>query len=186
MYFSKKRIKALSEIIQNSGTVPIKITFDIGWCDVLELKDTVNILFHAWSIFWKKQYYSRHFAFSGILRKLFIAYDAKSERLKPYFSLLVLSRTPDTDIQNIEHRLYVAWVNALKQHADVAVTVVIPEQETIEETVRVFCTADAIEYAGRDDEPTRVGRTVEETIKTVKERHRFFASSGLFKNVRCF
>ena len=161
----------------------MQITCDIGWCDPLELKDTVDILFHVWNIFWKKQYYSRHFAFKGILRRLCIAYDTQQECCKPYVSLLVLLPTADTDIRNIEHRLYIAWIKALGQHTDAAVFVAVIEKEAMEEAVRVFCTADTIEYAGRDDEPTRVGRTVEETIKTVKERHRFFASGGLFKNV---
>ena len=183
MYFSKKRIKALSEIIQNSGTVPIKITFDIGWCDVLELKDTVNILFHAWSIFWKKQYYSRHFAFSGILRRLCIAYDTQRECCKPYISLLVLLPTEDTDIRNIEHRLYIAWIKALGQHTDAAVSVAVIEKEAMEEAVRVFCTADTIKHSERNDEPTRVGRAIEECIKAAKGRHRFVAVGGLFKNI---
>nr|WP_180487246.1 hypothetical protein [Treponema socranskii] len=180
MYFSKKRIKALTEIIQNSGTTSIKITFDIGWCDVLELKDTVDILFHAWSFFWKKQYYSRYLAFKGILRRLRITYDAKKECCKPYISLLVLLSTEDTDIRNIEHRLYIAWITALGQHTDAAVSVAVIEKEAMEETVRVFCTADTIE---QNDEPTRVGRAIEECIKAAKGRHRFVAVGGLFKNI---
>ena len=163
MYFSKKRIKALTEIIQNSGTTSIKITFDIGWCDVLELKDTVDILFHAWSFFWKKQYYSRYLAFKGILRRLCIAYDAKKECCKPYISLLVLLPTEDTDIRNIEHRLYIAWIKSLGQHTDAAVSVVVIEKEAMEEGVRVFCTADTIE---RNDEPTRVGSKRKEGIRS--------------------
>ena len=180
MYFSKKRIKALTEIIQNSGTTSIKITFDIGWCDVLELKDTVDILFHAWSIFWEKQYYSRHFAFREIVRRLCITYDAQRECCKPYISLLVLLPTEDTDIRNIEHKLYIAWIKALGQHTDAAVSVAVIEKEAMEETVRVFCTADTIE---RNDEPTRVGRMIEEYINAAKGKHRFVAVGGLFKTI---
>ena len=183
MYFSKKRIKALTEIIQNSGTTSIKITFDIGWCDVLELKDTVDILFHAWSFFWKKQYYSRHLAFKGILRRLRITYDTKKECCKPYISLLVLLPTGDTDIRNIEHRLYIAWIKALGKHNDAAVSVAVIEKEAMEEAVRVFCTADTIKHSERNDEPTRVGRAIEECIKAAKGRHRFVAVGGLFKNI---
>lgn len=180
MYFSKKRIKALTEIIQNSGTTSIKITFDIGWCDPLDLKDTIDILFYAWNIFWKKQYYSRHFAFSGILRSLRITYDTKKECCKPYISLLVLLPIEDTDIRNIEHRLYIAWIKALGQHTDAAVSVAVIEKEAMEETVRVFCTADIIE---QNDEPTRVGRMIEENVKIAKGKHRFVAVGGLFKNI---
>ncbi|WP_315450986.1 hypothetical protein [uncultured Treponema sp.] len=180
MYFSKKRIISLTQILATHGSLPVHITCDIGWCDPLELKDTVDILFHAWNIFWKKQYYSRYLAFRGILRRLCITYDAKKECCKPYISLLVLLPTGDTDIRNIEHRLYIAWITALGQHTDAAVSVAVIEKEAMEETVRVFCTVDTIE---QNDEPTRVDRTVQETIKTIKERHRFFAFGGLFKNV---
>nr|WP_180487189.1 hypothetical protein [Treponema socranskii] len=50
----------------------------------------------------------------------------------------------------------------------------------MEETVRVFCTADTIE---QNDEPTRVGRAIEEHIKAARSKHRFVAVGGLFKNI---
>lgn len=180
MYFSKKRIKLLTQILGTHGLLPIHITCDIGWCDPLELKDTVDILFHAWNIFWKKQYYSRYFAFKGILRRLCIAYDAKKECCRPYISLLVLLPAGDADIRNIEHRLYIAWITAVGQHTDAAVSVAVIEKEAMEEAVQVFCTADTID---RNDEPTRVGRAIEEHIRAAKGRHRFVAVGGLFKNI---
>ncbi|MGI5093359.1 hypothetical protein [Treponema socranskii] len=149
----------------------------------MELKDTVDILFHAWSIFWKKQYYSRYLAFKGSLRRLCIAYDAKKECCKPYISLLVLLPTADADIRNIEHRLYIAWIKALGKHNDAAVSVAVIEKEAMEEAVRVFCTADTIKHSERNDEPTRVGRAIEEYIKAAKGKHRFVAAGGLFKTV---
>ena len=166
MYFSKKRIKSLTQILATHGSLPVHITYDIGWCDPLELKDTVDILFHAWSIFWKKQYYSRYLAFRGILRRLCIAYDAKKECCKPYISLLALLPTEDTDIRNIEHRLYIAWIKALGKHTDAAVSVAVIETEAMEEAVRVFCTVDTIKHSERNDEPTRVGSKRKEGIRS--------------------
>ena len=109
-----------------------------------------------------------------------IAYDTQRECCKPYVSLLVLLPTADTDIRNIEHKLYIAWIKALGQHTDAAVSVAVIEKEAMEEAVRVFCTADTIE---RNDEPTRVGRMIEEYVKAAKGRHRFVAVGGLFKNI---
>ena len=109
-----------------------------------------------------------------------IAYDAQRECCKPYVSLLVLLPTGDANIRNIEHRLYIAWIKALGKHTDAAVSVAVIEKEAMEEAVRVFCTADIIE---RNDEPTRVGRMIEEYIKAAKGKHRFVAAGGLFKTV---
>ena len=112
-----------------------------------------------------------------------ITYDTKKECCKPYISLLVLLPTEDTDIRNIEHKLYIAWIKALGQHTDAAVSVAVIEKEAMEEAVRVFCTADTIKHSERNDEPTRVGRMIEECIKAAKGKHRFVAAGGLFKNI---
>jgi len=182
MYFSKKRIKILAETINTSTALLCKITFDIGWCADLELGDTIDILFQTWNIFWEKQYHSRYYAFEGMLRRFLITCDEKQHIFKPHFSLFALLPKKNTDRENVEHRLYLAWVNALKQHKEAAVNFEILKKEHTEEAVRVFCTADSIANDSGSTRPTRVGRTVSECVKKAKGMHRFFSVSGLFKD----
>ena len=178
-------MKFCTEIISTSNLllVPVKLTFDIGWCDQLELQGTIDILFHAWNIFREKQYHSRSYAFTGTMRRFFIAHDAKRNIVKPYFSLLGLLSAENKDLQGIEHKLYLSWMNALKNHKDIAVNFEVLKKESIAEEVRLFCTADTIKNTGSNSEPTRVGRDILEVVMKAKGSHRFFAASGIFKGV---
>lgn len=188
MYFSRQRIKMLKQMIQDGKYQAYEVKLNIGCIKEESLSDFIDTMFVAWRriVSSRSRGYIRNF--DGILRRLFIEYNAMTGLYTPYFHLICVKKKQfvaesekyktQLDEEILRISTYIkwlsAWVTALKFCAEAPVDFSILDIECLEKTLSVFCTNEKYSVRAILDEARK------EILKRACGTHRLVSFHGIF------